>query len=72
MEYFSAMKDDKIMIVQTIRTSDLLESELKQAAEKTDPIMQEIMRLTMRIGLAHLEAVKYDLAKCVLDKSLKK
>ena len=66
------MKEDKKMVVQTIRISDLLADELKQAAEKTDSSMQDVMRLTMRIGLEHLKRVKYDLADCVLDKSAKK
>ena len=67
------MKEDKkLLITHTVRLTDELESALNSAAQKLDMPKQEAIRLLLRIGLKHLEAVKYDVAKCVLDKALKK
>lgn len=62
---------DKMQIRQTVCLTEELESRLALAAKKTDMAKQDIIRLTMRIGLAHLERVKYDLASCVLEKKEK-
>lgn len=64
------MKDkNKLPIVQNIRISEELERELLEVSDKLELAKQDVIRLTMRIGLAHLEAVKYDLAKAVLNES---
>ncbi len=65
-------EENKLLITHTVRVTETLERELKKASEALDIPKQDAIRLTLRIGLAHLERVKYDLAKCVLDKSLKK
>lgn len=67
------MKEDKkLLITHTVRVTDELENALNHASQKLDMPKQEAIRLLLRLGLAHLEAVKYDVAKCVLEKSLKK
>ena len=67
------MKDkNKLPIVISFRLSEELDKELVQVSDRLEFSKQDLMRLTMRIGLAYLEAVKYDISKCVLEKSLKK
>lgn len=67
------MKDkNKLPIVISFRLSEELDKELVQVSDRLEFSKQDLMRLTMRIGLAHLEAVKYDISKCVLEKSIKK
>lgn len=67
------MKDEKkLLVVKTLRISEELNTEIANAAQKLDSAEQDIIRLCLKIGLKHLEAVKYDLAKCVLEKALKK
>ena len=67
------MKEKNKMVVrQTVCLTEELERELSEVAEKTDLAKQDVIRLTMRIGLEHLRRVKYDLADCVLEKSGKK
>ena len=61
-----------MVVRQTVCLTEELERELADAAEQTDLAKQDIIRLCLKIGLKHLEAVKYDLAKCVLEKALKK
>lgn len=64
------MKEKNKMVVrQTVCLTEELEQELSEVAEKTDLAKQDVIRLTMRIGLEHLRRVKYDLADCVLEKS---
>ena len=64
-------KFDKKMFTQTVRISEELNARLDSAADKLGA-KQDVVRLALDIGLAHLENIKYDLAKCVLEKSLKK
>lgn len=67
------MKDEKkLLVVKTLRISEELNAEITNAAQKLDSAEQDVIRLTMRIGLEHLRRVKYDLADCVLEKSGKK
>ena len=67
------MKDkNKLPIIISFRLSEELDKELAQVSDRLEFSKQDLMRLTMRIGLAHLESVKYDLAKCVMEKALKK
>lgn len=61
----------KMIVRQTVCLTEELERELADAAERTDLAKQDVIRLTMRIGLTHLRRVKYDLAACVLEKSEK-
>lgn len=61
-----------MVVRQTVCLTEELERELSEVAEKTDLAKQDVIRLTMRIGLEHLRRVKYDLADCVLEKSGKK
>jgi len=64
------MKDEKkLLVVKTLRISEELNAEITNAAQKLDSAEQDVIRLTMRIGLEHLRRVKYDLADCVLEKS---
>lgn len=58
-----------MVVRQTVCLTEELEQELSEVAEKTDLAKQDVIRLTMRIGLEHLRRVKYDLADCVLEKS---
>lgn len=62
----------KLLITHTVRITEDLEKELNNASRILDMPKQEAIRLMLRIGLAHLENVKYDLAKCVLNSSAKK
>ena len=67
------MKDEKkLLVVKTLRISEELNAEITNAAQKLDSAEQDVIRLTMRIGLEHLRRVKYNLADCVLGKSGKK
>ena len=67
------MKDEKkLLIIKTIRISEELNDEIACVAKKVGSAEQDVIRLCLKIGLAHLETVKYDVAKCVLEKSLKK
>ena len=63
-------KFDKKMFMQTVRIDEELNSRLDLAASKLGA-KQDVVRLALKIGLAHLERVKYDLAACVLEKSEK-
>ncbi len=64
------MKDgQKLLVIKTVRISQKLNSQINSAADLLDTAEQDIIRLCLRIGLGHLERVKYDLAKCVLDAS---
>lgn len=63
-------KFDKKMFMQTVRIDEELNSRLDLAASKLGA-KQDVVRLALNIGLAHLERVKYDLAACVLEKSEK-
>ena len=66
------MKDaKKLLIIKTIRISEELNNEIAAVSQKLDSAEQDVIRLTMRIGLTHLRRVKYDLAACVLEKSEK-
>lgn len=66
------MKEDKkLLITHTVRITEDLLGELNNTSKKLDMPKQEAIRLCLRIGLAHLERVKYDLAACVLKKSEK-
>lgn len=60
-------KFDKKMFMQTVRIDEELNSRLDLAASKLGA-KQDVVRLALNIGLAHLERVKYDLAACVLEK----
>lgn len=62
-------ENEKLLIRQSVCITEELEQTLSKAASKLDMAKQDVIRLTMRIGLAHLEAVKYDLAKAVLNES---
>ncbi len=42
---------------------------LSDVSDRLELAKQDVIRLCLRIGLGHLERVKYDLAKCVLDAS---
>lgn len=67
------MKDEKkLLVVKSLRISEELNTEIANVAQKLDSAEQDIIRLCLKIGLKHLEAVKYDVAKCVLEKALKK
>ena len=59
----------KMIVRQTVCLTEELERELADAAERTDLAKQDVIRLTMRIGLTHLRRVKYDLAACILNES---
>lgn len=61
----------KMIVRQTVCLTEELERELADAAERTDLAKQDVIRLCLKIGLTHLERVKYDLAACVLEKSEK-
>lgn len=64
------MKDaKKLLIIKTIRISEELNNEIAAVSQKLDSAEQDVIRLCLKIGLAHLERVKYDLAACVLEKS---
>ncbi len=64
------MKDaKKLLIIKTIRISEELNNEIAAVSQKLDSAEQDVIRLCLKIGLAHLRRVKYDLAACVLEKS---
>ncbi len=66
------MKDaKKLLIIKTIRISEELNNEIAAVSQKLDSAEQDVIRLCLKIGLAHLRRVKYDLAACVLEKSEK-
>lgn len=62
----------KLSYNQTVRLTDDIATRLNTAAEKLGMAKQDVVRMATDIGLAHLENVKYDLAKCVLNSSAKK
>lgn len=67
------MKDEKkLLVVKTLRISEELNTEIAKAAQKLDSAEQDIIRLCLKIGLKHLEAVKYDIAMCILGSVLNK
>lgn len=67
------MKDEKkLLITHTVRVTEDLEKELSSVSRILDMPKQEAIRLCLRIGLAHLKRVKYDLAACVLNESQKR
>lgn len=56
----------KTMPVQ-VRMDDELRAEIKEAAEALHWQDQDVIRLSVKIGLEKLRRVKFDLAKTVLD-----
>ena len=67
------MKDkNKLPVVMSLRLSEELDSDLAKISDKVELAKQDLVRLCLRIGLKHLEAVKYDIAKCVLNESRKR
>lgn len=60
---------EKLSYNQTVRVTESIGERLDKAAEKLGLAKQDVIRLALDIGLAHLEAVKYDLAKAVLNES---
>lgn len=64
------MKDEKkLLVIKTVRISDELNKHVALAAEKLGSAEQDVIRLALRIGLTHLESIKYDIAKAVLGES---
>lgn len=64
------MKDrNKLPIVQNVRISEELENELQRVSDTLELAKQDLIRLTMRIGLRRLEEIEYDLARAVLEAS---
>ena len=67
------MKEEKkLLVIKTLRISEELNDGISFAAQQLDAAEQDVIRLAMRIGLAHLKRVKYDLAACVLNESQKR
>lgn len=62
----------KLVAPTPVRFTEKSDKNINEACENLGLAKQDVIRLAVEIGLKHLEAVKYDIAKCVLDKSLKK
>lgn len=52
-----------------IRFSERADEEIDAACEKLGMSKQDVVRLATDIGLAHLESIKYNLAKAVINQS---
>ena len=64
-------ESEKMTFRQSICISPELEKQISIAAEKLDMAKQDAIRLMLRIGLKHLESVKYDIAQSVLSQAKK-
>ena len=62
----------KLVAPTPVRFTEKTDKNINLACENLGLAKQDVIRLSVDIGLKHLEAVKYDLAKCVLEKALKK
>ena len=62
---------EKLSYNQTVRITESIGERLEKSAEKLGLAKQDVIRLAVDIGLKHLESVKYDLAKCVLNESVR-
>ena len=60
---------EKLVRPQALRLTDEASKRIDTACEAMQLARQDTLRLLIDIGLAHLEAVKYDLAKAVLNES---
>ena len=60
---------EKLERPQSIRFAPETSEKIELAVDKLNLAKQDVIRLATDIGLAHLEAVKYDLAKAVLNES---
>lgn len=69
---FPMKENEKLSLRQSVCISETLDKSLAKASAELELAKQDVIRLCLKIGLAHLEAVKYDISKCVLEKSLKK
>ena len=62
----------KLVAPTPVRFTERTNTEIDKACEKLGLAKQDVIRLSVDIGLEHLRRVKYDLADCVLEKSGKK
>ena len=61
--------EEKKIIAYPIRMNESLLAQIDVAAEKLDTSKQDTIRFLIRIGLEHLEAIKYKVPQAVLEKS---
>lgn len=61
--------EEKKIIAYPIRMNESLLAQIDAAAEKLDISKQDTIRFLIRIGLEHLEAIKYKVPQAVLEKS---
>lgn len=64
-------ENEKLQMRQTVCITESIDKSLAKAASELELAKQDIIRLCLKIGLKHLESVKYDLAKCVLNESVR-
>ena len=67
MEYLK--NKGKLLAPTPVRLSEPTDKALDAACATLNLAKQDVIRLALDIGLKHLEAVKYDLAACVLNES---
>ena len=63
------MKNENKSVSYPIRFNEDLNAQIDAAAEKLDTSKQDTIRFLIRIGLEHLEAIKYKVPQAVLEKS---
>lgn len=61
----------KLVAPTPVRFTEKTDKNINFACENLGLAKQDVIRLAVDIGLKHLEAVKYDLAKCVLNDSIR-
>ena len=69
MEYLK--NKGKLLAPTPVRLSEPTDKALDAACAALNLAKQDVIRLALDIGLKHLEVVKYDLAKAVLNDSIR-
>ena len=57
---------EKLTYNQTVRITESLGERLDKAAGKLGLAKQDVVRLALDVGLAHVEKIKYNLADAIL------
>ena len=59
----------KLVAPTPVRFTERTNTEIDKACEKLGLAKQDVIRLAVDIGLEHLETVKYNLARAILNES---
>lgn len=67
----NTQKDNKKLVIQTIRMDESLRVEVEKTSKALRVSYQDAIRLAMEIGFAHLKKIEYNLVNAVITASTK-